>query len=65
MNDLEPRVLIYMRIKEIEEDIARNKKLLYAAHTKDIRKMYEDRIARLESLKQINQAIFYQTTGVQ
>lgn len=62
---IEPRVLIYNRIVEIEKEIQQAKKHQYAANSKKFKDIYKQKIERLERLKDINQMIYFQTGDIQ
>jgi len=59
------KLIVYDRIQELAGKIEKKNRLLYAANTNDEKMRISREIAKLESAKHFNEAIYYDTGEVQ
>lgn len=58
---MENRVIIYKRIKELKKEIDNYYNLLNLDNNDSMEKFYRNKIAELQAIKNLNEAIYYGT----
>lgn len=62
---MQPRLIIYKRIEELENQINKLRAKMFIEHTNDAKDIYKEKIKDLEAALDLNKAIFYQTGKTQ